>query len=150
VRILGNARSIRGSLAFRASPGRGRRQIIAQFYEAGMPAATAPVTSYAAPAFAHLPRVRVLRVRRAGARATISFRGVGAHAYEIYVELTDGTRLTYVTSAHRLSVGPFFLSVGGRVLVRAAGDGVYSSDGPPATATLRPAVNVRKKRRHPR
>jgi hypothetical protein len=151
VRILGNARSIRGSLAFRASPGRGRRQIIAQFYEAGMPAATAPVTSYAAPAFAHLPRVRGLRVGRAGARAMIRFRGVaGAHAYDIYVELTDGTRLTYVTSAHRLSVGPFFLSVGGRVLVRAAGDGVYTRDGPPATSTLRPAVNVRKKRRHPR
>ena len=136
-RALGSTTGGHGSIAFTASPGQGRRQIVAEVYGDGAPRLRMTVTSYAPPTLARLGRVRHLRVRHSRARATVTFAGVpGATDYRVYMALSDGTRQLVTTRAHRATFGPIFVDSGGTITVQAIGDGLNTITGASVRAKL--------------
>lgn len=138
-RALGTTAGGHGSIAFTASPGQGRRQIIAEVYGDGAPRLRMTVTSYMPPSLTRLGRVRHLRVRHSGARATVTFAGVpGATDYRVYMALSDGTRQLVTTRPHRATFGPIFIDSGGTITVQAIGDGLNTVTGPAVRAKLAP------------
>ncbi len=150
-RVLGSTRLGHGSIRFRAAAGRDRRQILAAVTVDGRPSTSFAVASYAPPALERLGRVRGLRVRRLRSRVRMAFAAVpGARAYDLYLRLADGPRRSYRIVGRRLRIAGICLEVGGRVLVRAAGDRVYTASGPAAAATvpvwLRPSRPPRDRR----
>jgi hypothetical protein len=76
LRQLGAARGRTGSIAFTATPGPQRRQILANVYEQGTPGPALTVASYQPPQRVALAAVRRIRVDRSGARATLSWATV--------------------------------------------------------------------------
>ena len=138
-RSLGTTTGGSGTLAFTASHGRGRRQIVAEVYGDGVPRVRMSVTSYRAPELARLGRVRHLRVHRRRAVAMVSFAGVsGAREYRVNLALSDGTREVTTTRSHRATFAPVFVDIGGTISVRAVGNGLATLTGPPVRARLSP------------
>lgn len=150
-RELGSAAGGRGSIAFIAAPGRQQRQIIAEIFEHGAPQTSLTVASYAPPGQTRLGRVRQVSVRRAGANATITFTNVpGARRYAVYVKLSDGARISYVTTRREITYRGLFPEVAGLVTVRALGDNVYTLTGGPRTERLSSAIELQRLRAHPK
>jgi len=150
-RSLGTTTGGSGTLAFTASPGHGRRQIVAEVYGDGVPRVRMTVASYLAPALARLARVSHLRVHRRRAVATVIFAGVpGAREYRINLALSDGTRQVITTTAHRVRFGAVFIDIGGTITVRAAGNGLSTLTGAPTRARLSPLFGRGKPAHQPR
>ena len=138
-RSLGTTTGGSGALAFTASPGHGRRQIVAEVYGDGVPRVRITVSSYLAPGLTQLGRVSQVRVHRRRAVVTVSFARVpGADAYRINLDLRDGTRQVTTTTAHRAAFGPIFVDIGGTITVRALGDGLATATGAPVRADVTP------------
>jgi hypothetical protein len=144
-RLLGTTTGGLGSIAFTASTGHGRRQIVAEVYGDGVPRVRQTVTSYLAPAPVHLGRPGHLRVRRIRSRATVTFTGVRSAAeYRINMTLTDGTRKVITTRARRVTFGPIFVDIGGTITVQAIGDGLHSITGPSVRHRLAPLFGPKR------
>jgi hypothetical protein len=100
-RVLGRARGGRGTINFTASPGRRRRQIVAEITENRAPVQNMTVAAYTPPRLRRLARVRDLHVRRNGTNATVAFDAVsGANAYLVSLVMNDGARRLYRTTRH--------------------------------------------------
>ncbi|MHB8491259.1 MAG: hypothetical protein ACYDA6_03450, partial [Solirubrobacteraceae bacterium] len=137
VHMLGSPSGGRGSIAFTAVPGHGRRQILAEVIENRAPAATLPVSSYVAPSPHRLARVRRVHVSRSGANATITFTAVrGAKSYSVYVAFDNGQRSFYSTTSRRLRLTGISAEITALVTVQAIGDRVYTLTGAPTAAKL--------------
>ena len=138
-RALGSTTGGNGTLAFVASPGRGRRHIVAEVSGDGVPRVRLTVTSYQAPPPARLGRVSHVHVTRRKSVATVTFAAVpGARAYRIRLALTDGTRQVDTVGAPRVTFGPIFVDVGGRITVQALGNGLDTLTGASVKAKLKP------------
>jgi hypothetical protein len=138
-RSLGTTVGGQGAIAFTASAGHERRQIVAEVYGDGAPRLRVPVTSYRAPSLVRLGRVRHLRVTRRGGRATVTFSAVpGAKTYRIHLTLSDGTRQMIITRKHRATFGPIFVDSGGAIAVEPIGDGLNTITGPSVGVKLAP------------
>jgi uncharacterized delta-60 repeat protein len=147
-RALGHARGPRGTITFTASPGRRRRQIVAQITENRAPVQNMTVAAYTPPRLRRLSRVHHLQVRRAGANATVTFAEVpGARDYLVSLVMNDGARRLYRTTRHRLVVRGLFLEVPGRITVRAEGDSTTTLTGPGTRATVPSAIHYRRSRK---
>lgn len=145
IHTLGGRAGGRGSIAFTAVPGHGRRQILAEVSENHAPGASIPVASYSAPPLTRLPAVRHLHVTRSGAKATISFGAVrGARSYSIYMAFDTGERRLYSTTARRRQIGGISAEVTALVTVQAMGDKVYTLAGAPTSAKLGAAYRFHK------
>ena len=141
LRQLGQARGRTGSISFTATPGPQRRQILANIYVDGAAGPALAVASYQPSGRVRLHAVRKLRVRRSGARATVSWAKVpNALSYAVSVVLSDGDRRFYITRAPQLTISGVFLEIGGHVSISAHGDSVFTLSGPTRTAALPPAV----------
>jgi len=128
-RVVGTGTG-KGSLRFRVSPGRGRRELLAETLREGVPAVVIPVASFRPPRVVRLRAVRQLRVRRTQSGVVVAFRGVrGAHQYEVLFTLGDGRRELVRTRRTHVVLKGVYPEVGGVVAVRAAGDGVYTASG---------------------
>lgn len=108
-RLIGKARGTRGTLRFRPADGRaGRRAIVAQVVENGLPRATKTVAHYRAPARLLPGRVRHLRARRAGTTVMVSWAAARGGArpaqYRTTVSVSDGRRLLFTGSRRRVVV----------------------------------------------
>ncbi len=150
-RTLGTTTRAGGTLAFTASRGHGRREIIAEVYGDGVPRVRVTVTSYLAPGLTRLARVSHLRVHRRRAVATVTFSGVpGAHEYRINLALNDGTREVVSTRARRATFAPIFVDIGGTITVQAIGDGLATLTGAPVRARLSPLFGRGKPAQQPK
>lgn len=140
-RVLGRVHGSRGTIAFTARPGHGRREVVAELAERGVPVQSLTVARYTPPTPRRLTRVRRLRVQRTGTTATVAYSAVrGAVGYEVSVVMRDGARKLYRTTRHQIALGGLFLEVSGRVSVRAQGDGVDTLSGLPARAAVPSAI----------
>ncbi|MCW2958571.1 MAG: domain containing protein, partial [Solirubrobacterales bacterium] len=133
---LGVAKGTAGTLRFRpaAGPG-GRRSIIAQVVQGGLPRAAITLARYTAPAPPKLAAPKSLRLRRSGSRLLASWKPVrGAARYSVTVKLTDGRSVPLETRRPALTVKSVAAATKGTVAVVAIGaDGRVSK---PVTARL--------------
>jgi hypothetical protein len=144
-RQIGVASGGRGSIAFTATPGSGRREVEAEVLVDGAPQRRLDVASYEPPARAALRAVGHIRVKRHGGQVTVTFAAVpGAKSYSVYLALDDGARLASITGKRSVTLGPVFLEVAGRLSVRALGDGVNTTDGPSRTVSVAAAISTVK------
>ena len=111
--------------------------------ERGIPQQRLTVASFLPPLPQRLGRVARVQVKRVGANARVSFTAVrGAREYAVYAVMGDGTRRSYVTNRHAITLGPLFPAIAGRVWVTALGDGGYTLDGARSqAAVIRSAIN---------
>jgi hypothetical protein len=111
-RVLGRVHGSRGTIAFTARPGHGRREVVAELAERGVPVQSLTVARYTPPTPRRLTRVRRLRVQRTGTTATVAYSAVrGAVGYEVSVMMRDGARKLYRTTRHQIALGGLFLEV---------------------------------------
>ena len=149
-KAIGSTSASAGRLSFTPAPGpAGVRQIAAQITENGTPVVVHPgatgsagyetvVASYRAPGPRRLPRIAHLRVRHAGTRVLVTWKGVpGARRYAVTVTLSGGEHVVYLVSAPRLTVPGVFGEFTGRLTVVALGDGARTRSGVPAAARIR-------------
>ena len=142
LRQLGAARGRTGSIAFTATPGPQRRQILANVYEQGTPGPALTVASHQPPQRVTLAAVRRIRVHRSGARAALSWATVPhATTYDVRVVLNDGDGRFYITRLPGVRIAGLFLEIGGQVTVRAEGDSVYTLTGRSHAIALPAAVH---------
>ena len=138
-RALGSTSGGNGTVTFTASPGRGRRQIVAEVYGDGVPRVRIQVTSYLAPPLVRLGRVKRVRVIRRRAVASVAFTGVrGAREYRVNLTPRDGTRQVTTTRARRATFNRIFVDMGGTITIRAIGDGLHTRTGGAARARVSP------------
>jgi hypothetical protein len=171
-RLIGATRGSHGALRFTPAPGPGGiRQILATVTENGYPVVLRPsasssssssatagtpgqliVARYRAPGPRRLGRVRRLRARRAGNHVLVFFERVpAAKQYVVLIALRDGLQ-TDILVKHgplRISV-PAVGPLGGRVVVRALGDGLASTNSPEASDKIQVSTLHRKPKRHPK
>jgi hypothetical protein len=140
---LGTTTGEHGSIAFTATPGTGRRLIIAEIFIGGAPDRRLTVASYEPPTRTSLGRVRDLRVTRSGGRVTITFHALRARAYALSLNLADRARLATITQARHVVFGPVFLELAGKLTIRALGDGVNTLNGLAQTAAVPAAVKAK-------
>jgi len=100
---IGLAKKAKGALRFRPAPGpRGRRVIVAYVLERGVPRARLPVARFVPPAAGRPPRVGLVRVRRRGSKAIVTWRRTpGAARYAVAWRLRDGRRGARVVKRRR-------------------------------------------------
>ena len=91
-RLIGTATGSRGTIAFTPGNGpAGRRQIVAQINQDGVPVHDAVVAGYAAPGPFQVGTPKHVRARRRGSRLTISWTPVrGAAAYATTISFSNG------------------------------------------------------------
>jgi hypothetical protein len=146
-RALGTTTGGHGSIAFTASPGHGRRQIVAEVYGGGVPRVRMTVARYLAPSLVRLGRPGRVRVKRVRATAIVTFTGVpAAAAYRLNMTLSDGTRQVITTHGHRGRFGPIFVDIGGTITVRAVGDGLKTMTGVSVRRRLAPLFGPGRRR----
>ena len=144
-RRIGTRAAARGWLALHPAPGPGgRRRILAEVFEDGVPVLPGPgrpaafvVASYRAPSPRRLGRIGHLSVRHLASTVIISFPGVpGAHRYAVTVTLSSGQHLLYVLSGRRLRIAGVPGEITGAVTVQALGDGARTRTGAPTRAPI--------------
>ncbi len=101
--VLGRTTQTRGAIAFTPRDGRkGRRTIMAQVLQSGLPRRNITVASYIAPARRVPARVSRISVRRSGSRLLVAWPAArNAHDYRVRVNVGDGRHLLFSATARR-------------------------------------------------
>jgi hypothetical protein len=131
-----------GKFRFTAGDGPGgRRAIVAQAEQNGLPVLQQSVASYRAPGPIR-PNVRGLKARRAGKKVVVRWRrALGAKDYLVRFDSSDGRHLLQVTSGTKARLGK--VGKGDRVRVRVYGRSTHGRLGRAARAQVRA-----KRKRH--
>ncbi|MBI5105517.1 MAG: hypothetical protein HZB46_11165, partial [Solirubrobacterales bacterium] len=141
-RLLGRARGGSGTLRFRPGDGRaGRRRIVAQVVQSGLPRASETVATYVAPRRQLPGKVRSIRARRSGGRLRITWApargGARAALYKTTVSVSDGRRLLFTGRSRRVTVPD--LRRTDRCTIKVAGQLASGRSGPSATLRVKAA-----------
>ena len=127
-----------GSGRFSFVPGDGsggKREIVANAEQDGFPVLQETVATYRAPGPIR-PHVRGLKVRRAGRKVVVRWRGApGAKSYIVRFDVKDGRHLVQTTSRKKARLGG--IGRRDRVRVRVYGRSAHGRLGKPASAQLR-------------
>jgi hypothetical protein len=137
-RLLGPARTPRGTLALHRDSGRrGRRVIEAIVEQSGLPRRRMPVAAYVAAGQRRPRRPRALALQTAPTALAVRWRRTpGAARYAIRVALPDGRRLLFLRARDHRSVTVATPMGGGRVSIRVVGLGPDNVAGPAARVTM--------------
>jgi hypothetical protein len=143
---LGVAKGASGALRFRpaAGPG-GKRTIVAQVIQDGLPRAALTVARFTVPAPPKVAAPRRVKLRRSGAKLLATWKPArGAARYSVTVKLSDGRNLPLETRRTKLTVKSVAAATKGTVQVVAIGaDGRVSK----ASKAKLAAVKAKRKRR---
>ncbi len=126
----------RGKFHFTAGDGQGgKREIVAQAEQSGLPVLQHTVASYRAPGPIR-PHVRGLKVRRAGKKIVVRWRRArGAKNYVVRFDVIGGRHLQRTTSRNKAKLGG--IGRRDRVRVRVYGRSAHGRRGKPAQARVR-------------
>jgi hypothetical protein len=126
----------RGRVHFAAGDGRGgKRQIVAQAEQSGLPVLQQSVASYRAPRPIR-PHVRGLKARRAGHKVVVRWRRArGAKSYLVRFDVSDGRHLQRTTRGKKAKLGG--IGRRDRVRVRVYARSAHGRLGKPARARVR-------------
>jgi len=148
---IGNAKGNTGVLRFTPANGpAGKREIVAQVVQNGIPRRNIVVATYTAPGPRRPGRPRFARVARAGGGIRVTW-GAAARAarYLVHLRLHDGTNHIYILSRSKRSVGIKGVTASTFGSVTVAGLTATSNrPGPAARATVK--KRKRAKHRHRR
>jgi hypothetical protein len=126
----------RGRFRFSAGDGRGgKRQIVAQAEQSGLPVLQQTVATYRAPGPIR-PHMRRLKARRAGHKVVVRWRRArGAKSYLVRFDVSDGRHLQRTTRGKKAKIGG--IGRRDRVRVRVYGRSAHGRLGKPARARVR-------------
>lgn len=139
VHVIGKVRGKSGTIHFRPAYGpAGRRQVIAQITDNGLPFHTVTLGSYIAPPPPRAGRATALRVRAGSRTFTYSFRPPPNAAHTLLrIVTTDGRHLQRVVSPRTRSGSVPVIGFGDGVRVTVIGLAADGSRGPAVTASAR-------------
>jgi hypothetical protein len=135
-RVIGVARGARGRIGFAPAIGAGgRRDLVAQIVEGGIPTTPLVVAHYTAPGPARPGRPANLRVNRSGSTLTIRWdKARAAVEYEVAVLLVNGEQIVKLTRAHSEQLSGVPSDLKSTVTIFPIGAGMTA--GTPARTTL--------------